>query len=213
MELDSILGDLGREDEMRQNRVKGNLVLSRAWYLAEFVDASTRDRVLKLLPRATQELLRRTLMPFAWVSFSELIDIDQAIIREVMGGRVEEMRPFGHRLGLRDFNSVYRAFLSLPSTEFVLGKVSAIGSMYFRESTLGFEGDDRGHGGARIALVGRSMPLYMCNHGISGWLGAVLEVTKAKGIHVEHEKCVHRGDPRCEWACRWDVGGAAKRRP
>jgi hypothetical protein len=47
------------------------------------------------------------------------------------------------------------------------------------------------------------LPLYLCAHGIVGWIFAGLELTGAQGAQVEHTACVHRGDARCTYAIRW----------
>ncbi len=201
MSYDLAFGDLSRREEMRGNFVKGNLVLSRRWYLAERAPPGSINRVLAVLSPSARDLLERPVMPFGWLDFGLLMDVDAAIVSEVMKGHVESMRDFGHALGVRDFGTVYRAFMSLASPEFVLRKVSALGSMYFRESTLAYEPVSPGKG--KILLIGRTMPRYMCQYGISGWEMAVLEAAKAASPRVEHTRCVHQNAERCEWSCSW----------
>jgi len=203
------MGDIARLDEMRGNEVKGNLVLSRRWYLAERTSVTAMKNVINAVPQPSRALLEGTVMPFSWVPFGPLIDIDLAIIDEVLEGKVEGMLEFGHELGRRDAGGVYRAFLAIPPTSFVLDKVSMLGSMYFRESTLGYESRAPGHG--RVQLVGRAMPRYMCQFGISGWLVAILEVSKARNPTVEHVACVHRGATTCRWEVRWDTRSSRPR--
>ncbi|HTB72430.1 MAG TPA: hypothetical protein VK762_04260 [Polyangiaceae bacterium] len=211
MTNDAIFGAAARIEEMRNNQVKGNLVLSRRWFLAERGGPEAVNRVTSKLAPAALELLERTVMPFAWYPFGLLMDIDAAIASEVMGGNVTRMRDFGHDLGMRDIEGVYRVFLSVASPVFALSKVSALGSLYFRESTLAFISTGRVQG--EVELVGRSMPLYMCQYGIVGWLTAVLEVAKATGIEVVHTSCVHEGAFRCRWHCDWAFSGRTVRSP
>lgn len=211
MRIEEAIGDVARVDEMRGNEVKGNLVLSRRWYLAERAAPVARKNVIASLPAESQDYLQRTVMPFSWCAYGPLIDIDLAIIDYVMEGRVDQMREFGRELGRRDVGSVYRAFfLSLPSTSFVLDKLSALGSMYFRESTLAYE--SVGQGAGRVQIVGRCMPRYMCQYGITGFLEAILEVSKARHPSVEHASCVHEGAAACCWECRWGTRTPPPRR-
>jgi hypothetical protein len=211
MTNDAIFGAASRIEEMRSNQVKGNLILSRRWFLAERGGPEAINRVTSKLSSAALELLERTVMPFAWYPFGLLMDIDSAIASEIMGGNVTRMRDFGHDLGLRDIEGVYRVFLSVASPVFALSKVSALGSLYFRESTLAFISTGRVRG--EVELVGRPMPLYMCQYGIVGWLTAVLEVAKASGIEVVHTSCVHEGAFRCRWHCEWAFSGRTVRSP
>jgi hypothetical protein len=201
----SVFGEVSRIDEMRGNQVKGNLVLSRRWFLAHRGGCETVRRVTSKLGTPAFELLEHPVMPFTWYPFGLLMDIDAAIVKEVMGGDVEQMKAFGHDLGIQDVEGVYRVFLALASPVFALSKVSALGSLYFRESTLAFAPTTRSSGD--VELVGRSMPLYMCQFGIVGWLTAVLEVARARGIEVAHTSCVHAGAPRCRWHCEWSGAG------
>jgi hypothetical protein len=211
MTKDFIFGDVARIEEMRSNQVKGNLVLSRRWFLAERGGPEAIKRIgAKLRPEAFA-LLEQPVMPFSWYPFGLLMDIDAAIVTEVMGAHVAQMLHFGHDLGKRDIQGVYRVFLSVSSPVFALSKVSALGSLYFRESTLAFISTGRSEG--ELELVGRSMPLYMCRYGIVGWLTAVLEVAKATGIEVAHTSCVHTGASRCRWRCEWVLASRTKRSP
>jgi hypothetical protein len=205
MTKDRVFGDVSRIEEMRANQVKGNLVLSRRWYLAERGGPEAIKRVAAKLRPEAFALLEHTVMPFTWYPFGLLMDIDHAIVTEVMGGNVALMRQFGHDLGIRDIQGVYRVFVLVASPVFALSKVSALGSLYFRESTLAFLPTGRCTG--ELEIVGRSAPLYMCQYGIVGWLTAVLEVAKATGIEIAHTSCVHSGAPRCRWQCEWKFAG------
>jgi hypothetical protein len=211
MTKDFIFGNVSRIEEMRGNQVKGNLVLSRRWFLAERSGPEAIKRMAARLRPEAFALLEHTVMPFTWYPFGLLMDIDSAIVSEVMGGNVAQMRKFGHDLGKRDIQGVYRVFLSVASPVFALSKVSALGSLYFRESTLAFI--PTGNSEGELELVGRSMPLYMCQYGIVGWLNAVLEAAKATGIEVAHTSCVHSGASRCRWQCAWMLAGKTKRSP
>jgi hypothetical protein len=211
MTRDFIFGDVSRMEEMRGNQVKGNLVLSRRWFLAERGGPEAIKRVAAKLRPEAFALLEQPVMPFTWYPFGLLMDIDHAIVTEVMGGNVARMLQFGHDLGTRDIQGVYRVFVLVASPVFALSKVSALGSMYFRESTLAFLPTGSSEG--ELEVVGRAAPLYMCQYGIVGWLTAVLEVTKATGIEVTHTSCVHSGAARCRWRCEWMQTGRTKRSP
>lgn len=206
MRKDPIWGDLSRVDEMRANSVKGNLVLSRRWYLAEHGGADAARKIGEHLGADARKLLERSIMPFTWQPFGLLMDIDRAIVTALMDGDVAKMRGFGYALGVRDLSGIYRAVLGLTSPAFALAKVSALASLYFRDSTLRYAPKSSGVG--EVTLAGRPMPLYICAFGLVGWLTAVLEAAKATHIKVEHRTCVHRGGRACAWECRWGAEGA-----
>lgn len=204
----SVFGDLSRIEEMRGNAVKGNLILSRRWYLTEKAPRDALSRVMQHLSPEGRALLERNIMPFTWRPFGLLMEVDSAIVNCVMSGRVENMREFGRELGRHDLSGIYRTFLAVTSPQFAVSKLSALGSMYFRESTLGCE--HKSPGVANVKLVGRCMPRYMCEFGIAGWLVAVLEAAKAKQISVEHTHCVHRQERQCVWTCEWLTTSVSK---
>jgi hypothetical protein len=210
MTQQGIFGDMKRIDEMRGNSVKGNLALSRRWYLANRAEPGATNEVMRALRPESQRLLEGAIMPFSWQSFGALMDVDEAIVKHVMKDRVDNMKEFGYELGKHDLRGVYRAFLSVTTPQFALAKVTMLGSMYFKESTLGFELAAPGSGWVR--LVGRSMPRYMCEFGISGWLSAVMEAAKAEKYSVVHGHCVHRGDPACTWKCGWVTAAVERER-
>jgi hypothetical protein len=211
MTKDFIFGDASRSEEMRLNQVKGNLVLSRRWFLAERGGPEAIRRVAARLQPEAFTLLETNVMPFTWYPFGLLMDIDHAIVTEVMGGNVARMQQFGYDLGIRDMRGVYRVFVLVASPTFALSKASALGSLYFRESTFAFLAKGRSVG--ELEAVGRSVPLYFCQYGIVGWLTAVLEVVGATSIQVAHTSCVHSGAPRCHWRCEWVFAGRTNPSP
>jgi hypothetical protein len=97
MAYHAALGNEVLVPQMRLNQVKGNLVLSRRWYLTEHLDGKGINRVLAALKPSARSLLERQVMPFSWQDFGLLMEVDLAIISEIMDGRVDKMRDKSRR--------------------------------------------------------------------------------------------------------------------
>jgi hypothetical protein len=55
----------------------------------------------------------------------------------------------------------------------------------------------------QVSLLNSTLPRYMCEHGISGWLTAALELSGGKHVDVVEVDCRHRGAAACRWRATW----------
>ena len=198
---DSVIGDVRRNDEMRANLVKGNLVNSRAWYLREHHGASALAAVARALPDEARAYLLQPSLTFSWRAMGPLIDIDAAIVRLAMAGDVGMMKTFGALIATHDLPTIYKVFFKVGTPSFVMGKVSVACGMYFKDTTLRSETVSPNH--TVVTLVGRHWPFYLCAYGVQGWFAAAVELSGGIGASAKHTTCVHRGDDECRWDVRW----------
>ena len=131
------------------------------------------------------------------------MELDRAIIEGPCTARCTACGPWGREIGAYDISTVYRAVIKLAVTPRHLARrlIAFFGS-YFpgAEATLLDESAD--HAVISTALA---LPLYLCQHGIVGFLSAALEMSAARRPVVEHTACLHRGDARCEWRLGWEA--------
>ncbi|GAB4202527.1 MAG: hypothetical protein OHK0013_15920 [Sandaracinaceae bacterium] len=199
--LDEFYGLRDKLDELAEVPCKANWLGARRRYVEEQYGRRGLDDVAARLP---DEALRRSFLepplPMSWARVGTVVAIDHAIFEGPMGGSLGRMRHFGGEIAKYDVPSLYRAFIRLGTPSFVLSKIGLVWSMYFRKGALTTELRD---GSADIHLRGLVLPAYLCQHGISGWLDATLELVEARAPVVRHGRCVHAGDDHCVWTASW----------
>ncbi len=200
-QIDPILGDLSRLDEMRSNAVKGNLMNSRIWYVRDrYGDKELRHIADKAL--AARAMIDKPPLPFIWCSFGDMIDFDKAILEGPMHGDFDKMREFGGAIAKHDLPTLYKVLFKVGTPRFLLKRVGIVAATYIRDSPM--KGDDIPDGGVRVVQTGTTLPYYFCAFGVCGWFQAALELSGGKNCRVVHSSCRHRGAESCAWDAHWD---------
>lgn len=198
--FDPILGDLSLLGEMRRMEVKGNLVHSRPRYVAERHGEGALRSLAAKLPEVAAAYLLKPPFASAWVGVEPLMHVDRAIVEDCMGGDLEQMRGLGEEIAAYDLSTVYRMFLKAGVPAFVLQSVAVAYATYLRpgEATASVAGNT-----AELVLDDATLPLYLCQYGVVGWLTAALQMSGATSIQLEHTECRHRGAGACRWQASW----------
>ena len=199
--IDPIFGDLQHAAEMRDNKIKGNLLGRRAWYIRDRWGDEALAKVAAAVPESSRKyLLDAPPLTFAWYPFGVMMDIDRAIVDGPMAGNVGNMVEFGSAIAKHDLPLLYKVLFKVGSPAFIVKRLNIVCKQYIRESGLEVTASD---GGAEVVLDGRRFPMYFCTYGVSGWFRAALELSGAKSPTVTHVGCLHRGDAACRWELRW----------
>ncbi|MGH7436180.1 MAG: hypothetical protein ACRENE_10950 [Polyangiaceae bacterium] len=194
---------LGRPDRSawREYQIKGNLLAARARYIRE---TWGEDAVAEVASRLTPDLravFDAPLLPFAWYPLSAMTAIDRFVVDGPMKGQVAQMKHFGSTIARYDLPTLYKVLFKLGSPSFILGRMGTVYTTYVRGGAMRTVAAEKGS--ARVALVEGDLPYYFCDQGASGWIVAAIELSGGTGVDAVHDRCVHRGDARCEWRCAW----------
>ena len=130
-----------------------------------------------------------------------MMDIDQAISAVIWDGSPEPMREVTRLIAPANIGRLYKALIRMSSTHFMMSRLQVAWKNLFEQGDLHYEqltGDS-----ALMQLKGAVLPLYMCAHGVCGWLEAALQMRGLTDFHVEHSTCIHQGDSRCSWTAHW----------
>ncbi len=199
---DPILGDVSRLHEMRDNHVKGNLVMSRSRFLERHYGKAMVQKVAERVSLEARTLLLDPPAAYAWQPLGPLIEVDAAIVAQAMGGDVGQMRGFGAEIASYDLSTVYRVFIRATMSPMrIMDRLPGIYGEYFKRGRLVASGIDGSRG--RLEFSGALLPSYLCTFGFAGWIEAALGLAGAKAVDVVSLKCQHYGDPTCTLAVQW----------
>ncbi len=199
-EVDPFLGRsdvLGRLEDLP---CKANWLAARHRYVESQYGKAGVDDVVRRLDDVHRRAFLEPPPTMSWSNVGIVVTIDRAIFTGPMDGSLRRMRHFGAEIAKYDVPGVYRVFFRLGTPGFMVGKLPLVYRQYFRRGAMQATVE---RGQAEIKLVDVTFPAYLCEHGISGWFDAMLELVGARAPRVEHAKCVHRGDPHCAWQATW----------
>jgi hypothetical protein len=194
---------LGRPDKAawRSYQIKGNLLAARARYVRETWGEAVVAAVAGQLEGDLRTTFEGSILPFAWYPFPTMAEIDRAIVALPMGGQLSLMKRFGATIARYDLPTLYKVLFKLGSPGFILGRLGVVYATYLRGGGMGPVSVEKGS--ARLALTEGDLPYYFCDQGVPGWMVAAIELSGGKDADVIQDRCMHRGDPNCEWSCRW----------
>lgn len=199
--FDPVLGDLSLLPTILDNEVKALGFEGRVRYLTQRLGRTGfQDFTARLSEDARRSLLAPPLAS-AWVPFGPMLEVDRAIIRELMGGDPAQFKTMAMDVARADVASVYQFVLRLAGPALVLKRLSVTYSARVRPGSLVAEQlTDKSAVGR---LVGGVVPWYTCEYNVAGWIAVGLEMCGAKDVEVRQTHCRHRGDEGCRWTVRW----------
>jgi hypothetical protein len=163
--------------------------------------AESRPDVLAEVRERMPEPLRATLdatVASAWLPDPQICELYGYFARALHPGAVHPFIQLGREMALMSYRGVYRVFLSIPSTSFVMSRAAAVWASYHSTGKATIEdAQDR----AAVLVVRDADPIEKAMIDvISGHILALAELTGAKDPRV-----VSSGDARAgyRWAIRW----------
>lgn len=155
------------------------------------------EQVRALMPARLRTTLDATVAS-AWLSCPEICAIYGYFCKVMFPGALSPFVALGKRMALLAYRGVYRVFLAIPSTSFVIGKSSSVWSSYHSTGKASME---HVAPGSATLVVRRAHPIdkEMIDI-ITGHIHALAELTGARDTIVAS----HAHDPAAlRWTIRW----------
>jgi hypothetical protein len=111
-------------------QVKGSVLKARLVFAEEHGGPQGVARVLAALPADAREALR-TVLTMKWYPFDLGRQLDDAIVRELGGGRREFFEKLGEASAEKNLTTLHRAFLVEGDPHAFLAKASQIYALYY----------------------------------------------------------------------------------
>lgn len=181
-------------------QVKGSVLKARLAFVEEHGGVAGVGRVLGALAPDEREALR-TVLTMKWYPFELGQHLDEAIVRELGGGRREYFERLGAASADRNLTTLHRAFLAAGDPHAFLAKAPQIYALYYETGRREYARTGEREG--VLTTIGAetfSAPDCLT---VVGWYRRALELCGATGVRVVEEECRARGAGACRYRVSW----------
>lgn len=184
----------------RDVKVKGSVLKSRLGFVEELAGPEGVKRVKDRLEPADREALER-LLPTGWYPFETGLRLDEAIVAELGGGRLDFFLRLGEASAERNLTGVHRAFLRPGDPHAFLAQAPEIYAFYYDRGRRTYQAT-----GPKEAVLTTydaetfSVPDCMT---VVGWHIKALRMCGATDVSVVEDECRARGGKVCRYRVRW----------
>lgn len=178
------------------HKVKASDLVTLRRSLAESAPTQLQ-RVREQMPAALRATLDATTAS-AWLTDPQICEIYSYFARVLHPSAVHPYIELGRDMALLAYRGVYRVFLAIPSTSFVISRAASVWASYHSTGRASIVDV---HDRAAVLLVSGADPIEKAMIDvISGHVLALAELTGAKDARV-----VSSGDPASgyRWSIRW----------
>jgi len=159
--------------------------------------------VLAILPEEASPSFARPIVASGWYPYAAFAGLVRAIDRIHGKGDLLYARDLGLAAAARDLGGTFRIISAVASPKFLIERGHMFWSKYCDTGRLVLDAS-----GERL-FRGRleEFPDIDASHCllIEGWLEGLGHALGAVGMASRQLRCVHRGDPACEFEGRWDA--------
>ncbi len=182
-------------------RIKGFAIRGLLKYVKQSEYPGGIPALLERLPEPAAGHYRTKILSSRWYPYEAFLGLLHTIDRELGGGELELVARVGVFSGRQDAGSIFRFVAALSSVEAVVRRADAFWQRYCDRGR--FEVVELEPGRLRLAL--EEFPDIDGAHCalIPGWIEGLGQAVGARRPAVEQVRCVHRGDPRCEFSGTW----------
>jgi hypothetical protein len=187
-----------------QRKVKGvairgllRSIKERGWPVSEIVAR---------LPEAAQASYQRSIVASVWYPYPALTGLIDTLERLHGQGEFTLTRQFGDRAAERDLGTTFKIITAIASLDFFLKRAQIFWSQYCNGGHFVLERVTKNS----YVLCLEEFPDVHPGHCalIEGWLEGMGRAVGAEEHRSREIRCVHRGDPRCEFNSSWTrLGG------
>lgn len=181
-------------------QIKGSVLKARMSFVEEHGGEDAVHRVLERLPAKDRVALKMITL-VRWYDFDLGQRLDDAIVRELGGGRSEFFELLGEASAERNLTTHHASFLTEGDAHSFLAKAHSIYAMYY----------DTGH---REYVKTGERSAELCTYDaetfstpdcltVVGWYKRALEMCGVTDVVIEHPECRALGGARCRYTIRW----------
>lgn len=157
--------------------------------------------VLAHLPADARPSFESAIDEKEWYPYEAYAGLLQAVDRAMGGGNDAHYRRLGLFAADQDVNTLFKIIAAFSSVEKLLQRSVVIWRRYCDTGNF-VTADVSREGGTGIL---RDIPEVAPEHCrmLLGWVEGMALAAGAKSVTVEKTRCVHRGDPHCEYQGTW----------
>lgn len=181
------------------SRIKGFAIRGLLKSLKE--SGGTIPAVLAALPPGARAAFDQPIVASAWYPYETFAALGQAIVQVHGTGDPAVVRDFGRRAAARDLGTTFRIISAITSLEFFLNRLQILWSKYTDAGRMQLAELEAN----RFLVRLEDFPHIDLTHCVSteGWIEGMGTAMGARGMQARQTRCVHRGDPLCEFEGSW----------
>ena len=163
--------------------------------------------LLQKLPPGEAATFARPIGNGAWYPYAAFAALLRAMEQTMGKGDSAFMASIGYRSGREDSGTVFKVIAAIASAETILKRGAIFWGQYCDTGTFIMENvvtATAATPGAGRAML-KNFPAVDPAHCalITGWIRGIGEAAGAKNVAALQTRCVHRGDPWCEYEAKW----------
>ena len=184
-------------------RVKGSALLSTVRFIQERLGDEGLRRIVSSLEPQDRAVIDAGILASSWYPFQVMLRVMQAAGRDD-GGRTPHLyREMGRASADYSLTTIYRIFFKIGSPQFTLARATRVFGSYYDTGRMEAIVNDKGHALLELSEFGEPAPEF-CER-LWGWMERTITLIAGMELHkAGHVKCVHRGDPTCQFEGFWD---------
>lgn len=182
-------------------QVKGSVLKSRLGFVEEHSGADAVGRVLAALPAEDQQALK-TVLTMKWYPFALGKRLDEAIVRELGGGRREFFERLGAASADKNLTTLHASFLVAGDPHAFLAKAPQIYALYYETGRREYARTGEREG----VLTTHDAETFSGPDCLTviGWYRRALELCGAHDVRIVEEECRARGGAVCRYRVSWE---------
>ena len=187
---------------MSPPEVSGRAFLGIINCVREKFGPKTITELLPAAPAATQAVFKGRILHGTYYPYAGYVGFLQALETRYGRGDSAFCRTLGASSGVRDINTVFKIYLAIASTEWLIRGCSKVWPSYYRNAgtmdAIKWSPDD-----TLLRISGfTAMAPQHCRL-MEGWMIATMNTLGVDVIDPRESMCTSRGGTSHEFACRW----------
>ncbi len=177
-------------------RVSGVSILGLVKFIKKNLkDKSIEDFLRSLDSEDDRHVFGKRIVPTEWYPYQTYIDLLTLLDNKFGKGDLSFARELGRMSAENDLRGIYRAFLRIGPTKFIMKRFSHMWNGYFDTGNLVVEpmGENKDH--VRLSAFPEIKKIH-CKT-VEGWIERFRELGGAKGVRVREIQCTTEGAPLC----------------
>lgn len=159
--------------------------------------------VIAALPDAERATFARPIVASEWYPYAAFVGLVRAIDRIHGKGDLGYARELGLAAAARDLGGTFRIISAVASPKFLIERGHLFWGKYCDTGSLRLKAREERLFDARLEGFAGIDPAHCLL--IEGWLEGLGRALGAVGMTSRQTRCVHRGDPACEFEGAWEA--------
>jgi hypothetical protein len=159
-----------------------------------------KEALVAAIPEAQRGAFKKSIVASSWYPYEAFTALAHAVVAHT-GGDIAICRRIGREAAVRDLGTTFRIITAMASIDFLLGRSQVFWSSYCDRGELRLDTKDANSFRGRMQGFPEIDPAHCLI--IEGWLEGMGTALGAVDMTSRQVRCVHRGDPLCEFEGRW----------